>query len=96
MFSLARELGMSVGRLLREMDPWELAHWQALARLERREWDTKQGEPEAISMDERFAGDRADLDRMLERGEIDAEAHTASVAALEAKRRIWTESQANA
>ena len=41
MFSLARELGMTVDRLMREMSSDELVHWMAYSALEREDMDAR-------------------------------------------------------
>jgi hypothetical protein len=40
-FSLARELGMTVDRLMREMTSDELVHWMAYSALEREDMETR-------------------------------------------------------
>ena len=42
MFALARELGMTVGRMLSEMTSAELSEWMALYRVEADERDERQ------------------------------------------------------
>lgn len=47
MFSLARELGMTVGEIGRRMSSRELVEWRALANIEREEMEQRTGKAKA-------------------------------------------------
>jgi len=52
-FRLARELGMSVSRVLVEMDSREIAEWMAFFTLEQEEREAKQ-KPSSQDLSEKF------------------------------------------
>lgn len=58
MFSLARELGMTVKRLLSELDIHELAEWRAYFRIEAEKYEKdsrKQDGPQTYGLDKQGA-----------------------------------------